>query len=102
MKRGSRSVGSRWSTNILRFRTKQRKYTDVREKRKKARERIGSSRVVPSLNRLSIPRERRLLGSLHWYLCLLRHLAVIGCIGLGGPLPWRTYRATNEFGALQP
>ena len=58
--------------------------------------------VVPSVDRLCIPRERRLLGSLHGYLCLLRHLAVIGCIGLGGLCPGETYRATNEFGALQP
>ncbi len=97
MKRGSRSVGSRRSTNILRFRTKQ-KHVRLAEEEK----RENNWGVVPSLNRLSIPRERRLLGSLHWYLCLRRHLAVIGCIGLGGPLPWRTYRATNEFGALQP
>ena len=48
-----------------------------------AREQLGGCSLVPSLIRLSIPRERRLLGSLHWYLCLLRHLAVIGCIGLG-------------------
>ena len=65
----------------------------MREKRKKLETNWG---VVPSPNRLSIPRERRLLGSLRWYLCLLRHLAVIGCIGLGGLCPGEhTVRLTN-------
>ena len=59
MKRGSRSAGSRWSINILRFGTNEKHVREAED----PREQWG---VVPSLDRLSIPRERRLLllGSL--------------------------------------